>query len=165
MQALGLKAPRVALLPACRRVVPFVPTCSAKQLLPRRRQQQQKVVQQQSSSASLVPGLPLATGVLSYLLSQGPAMAAAVAPQNPFEGVQSNSLYVTMVLFLMSVPGAALCRAACSGHGARSGAMAGEGGQLARGAFAVVGPKPLRRDRLKGHSYTAGGRGGWPVGP
>jgi len=40
-----------------------------------------------------------------YLLSEGPALADGVLSSNPFEGVQSNSLYVTLALFLMCVPG------------------------------------------------------------
>lgn len=39
------------------------------------------------------------------LLAQSPALAEGLAPNNPFEGVQANSLYVTGALFLMSVPG------------------------------------------------------------
>lgn len=39
-----------------------------------------------------------------YLLTEAPAMAEGVA-SNPFAGIQANSLYVTLALFLMSVPG------------------------------------------------------------
>lgn len=64
--------------------------------------------QKQSTSGSL----PQASAVLSAsgmaalasLLTTSPA-AAALSPENPFAGVQSNSLYVTMALFLMCVPG------------------------------------------------------------
>lgn len=38
-----------------------------------------------------------------YLLSEAPALADAGA--SPFDGVQANSLYVTLGLFIMSVPG------------------------------------------------------------
>jgi hypothetical protein len=42
----------------------------------------------------------------SLLLLTGPAQAAdGLVDNNPFAGIQSNSLYVTLALFLMSVPG------------------------------------------------------------
>jgi hypothetical protein len=42
----------------------------------------------------------------SLLLLAGPAQAAdGLVDNNPFAGIQSNSLYVTLALFLMSVPG------------------------------------------------------------
>eukprot|EP00955_Chlamydomonas_euryale_P088965 364426-Chlamydomonas_euryale.AAC.31 len=40
-----------------------------------------------------------------YLGSTGPALADPLGASNPFEGVQANSLYVTLALFVMSVPG------------------------------------------------------------
>lgn len=43
-----------------------------------------------------------------YLLTATPAFAGAEAvlgPSSPFQGVQANSLYVTMALFLLCVPG------------------------------------------------------------
>lgn len=40
-----------------------------------------------------------------YLLSAAPALASGAESYNPFEGAASNSLYVTLALFLMSVPG------------------------------------------------------------
>lgn len=49
-------------------------------------------------------GLLLSHAML--MLSAAPsAMASDVVASNPFEGIQSNSLYVTGALFLMSVPG------------------------------------------------------------
>ncbi|KAJ9528188.1 hypothetical protein QJQ45_014176 [Haematococcus lacustris] len=44
-----------------------------------------------------------AAAVASGLFADAPALAESMA--NPFAGVQSNSLYVTMALFLMCVPG------------------------------------------------------------
>uniref|UniRef100_A0A7S0S0U4 Uncharacterized protein n=1 Tax=Chlamydomonas leiostraca TaxID=1034604 RepID=A0A7S0S0U4_9CHLO len=40
-----------------------------------------------------------------FVATEYPAMAATLEPTNPFAGVQANSLYVTLALFLMSVPG------------------------------------------------------------
>lgn len=42
---------------------------------------------------------------LMSLAAAPSAMAATEAISSPFQGVQSNSLYVTLALFLMSVPG------------------------------------------------------------
>lgn len=49
-----------------------------------------------------------ATSALAMALAQSPALADAgsLSPTNPFDGMTANSLYVTLGLFLMSVPGA-----------------------------------------------------------
>lgn len=46
-----------------------------------------------------------AASVALLLLSEGPAWSAELAATNPFSGMTANSLYVTLALFLMSVPG------------------------------------------------------------
>lgn len=52
-----------------------------------------------------------------FLASEYPAMAASLEPTNPFSGIQANSLYVTLALFLMSVPGSSpSCWASCMNH-------------------------------------------------
>lgn len=45
------------------------------------------------------------SSIAVYLLSEGAAWADAGVTDNPFNGEQANSLYVTLGLFLMSVPG------------------------------------------------------------
>lgn len=62
----------------------------------------------QAEQASAVESLgklsmPALASFVSFLAMDAPAMALEAT--NPFEGVQSNSLYVTLALFLMSVPG------------------------------------------------------------
>lgn len=57
-----------------------------------------------------VPAIDLsaaAISLFSMLMVSEPALAdtASMAPDNPFGGVQANSLYVTLLLFLMCVPG------------------------------------------------------------
>jgi len=60
-----------------------------------------------SLAASLaLPGQAFAASFALYLLTEAPAMAVELSPSNPFEGPTANSLYVTLGLFLMSVPGA-----------------------------------------------------------
>lgn len=49
---------------------------------------------------------PALVTLLGHLMSAGPA-SAEMGAANPFAGVQSNSLYVTLALFVMSVPGEA----------------------------------------------------------
>lgn len=71
---------------------------------------------EQPQPQKLAPAV-FATSFALYLLTEaGPAMAAELAPANPFEGNTANSLYVTLALFLMSVPGephdGARCRTA-----------------------------------------------------
>lgn len=60
-----------------------------------------------SSHTSTAAAPALAASVALLLLSEGPAWAAEAA--SPFEGVTANSLYVTLALFLMSVPGKLAC--------------------------------------------------------
>lgn len=55
------------------------------------------------SDETLNLGAMALTSSCILLLSSPPALALDAA--NPFEGIQSNSLYVTLALFLMSVPG------------------------------------------------------------
>lgn len=59
-----------------------------------------------SGSGSLSGAAPaFAASVALLLLSEGPAWADAAVGSSPFQGVTANSLYVTLALFLMSVPG------------------------------------------------------------
>ncbi|GLI71590.1 hypothetical protein VaNZ11_016830 [Volvox africanus] len=49
--------------------------------------------------------MPALTTLASIAFLEAPASAEVLNPSNPFAGVQANSLYVTLALFLMSVPG------------------------------------------------------------
>ncbi|EFJ48049.1 hypothetical protein VOLCADRAFT_109778 [Volvox carteri f. nagariensis] len=49
--------------------------------------------------------MPALATLASLVLAEAPASAEALISSNPFAGVQANSLYVTLALFLMSVPG------------------------------------------------------------
>lgn len=49
-----------------------------------------------------------------FLLAQAPAAQAAFEPVSPFQGVYAPGQYVTLGLFLMTVPGVLLC--ACGGN-------------------------------------------------
>ncbi|GIL74849.1 hypothetical protein Vretifemale_4714 [Volvox reticuliferus] len=49
--------------------------------------------------------MPALATLASIVFSEAPASAEVLNASNPFAGVQANSLYVTLALFLMSVPG------------------------------------------------------------
>lgn len=48
---------------------------------------------------------PALAALFSYVLTEAPASAVALSDSSPFAGVASNSLYVTLGLFVMCVPG------------------------------------------------------------
>jgi hypothetical protein len=54
---------------------------------------------------AVAPSAAFAASLAVYLLSEGAALADVGVADSPFNGVQANSLYVTLALFLMSVPG------------------------------------------------------------
>lgn len=63
-----------------------------------------------TTTSSFSAGLPLAAALLAASAvapsaASAAADVAAATSGNPFDGVQANSLYVTLALFLMSVPG------------------------------------------------------------
>ena len=60
-----------------------------------------------TSGVQVKSSLFAATSALAMALAQSPALADAgsLSPTNPFDGMTANSLYVTLGLFLMSVPG------------------------------------------------------------
>jgi hypothetical protein len=59
----------------------------------------------QQSASFVDPMTTSAAVACTFFLSEAAAHADAIVSDNPFQGVQSNSLYVTLALFLMSVPG------------------------------------------------------------
>jgi hypothetical protein len=83
------------------RMLAFTPVCVAKpQRIAAVKKAAPQAPQTQSSQSLSLLATPAA---LLTLLSSQPALADTGS--NPFAGVQSNSLYVTMALFLMCVPG------------------------------------------------------------
>ncbi|KXZ52431.1 hypothetical protein GPECTOR_9g475 [Gonium pectorale] len=49
--------------------------------------------------------MPALASLVGSIMVDAPVSAEALSPTNPFSGVQSNSLYVTLALFIMCVPG------------------------------------------------------------
>lgn len=132
------KASIASVSPACS-LRATVAACRSRSCVPQRcnalnriQHQQSEEQQQQSEKQQMLPSWsPFAASFAMYLLTEAPAMAEAGS--SPFAGVQSSSLYVTLALFLMSVPGECMpgATAACSGSaGGRddqqlAGALAG----------------------------------------
>ncbi|KAG2489011.1 hypothetical protein HYH03_012450 [Edaphochlamys debaryana] len=102
---LAARSPLVGATLRARRVVPFQslaqrPAASPINASPR--DEQGKT----SPSSDFAPQLSIPMlATLFTVLAEGAASAVELEPVNPFGGVQANSLYVTLILFLMSVPG------------------------------------------------------------
>jgi hypothetical protein len=65
----------------------------------------QQAASSNSNKANATAFAALATAALLASPPAAHAAATELASSNPFEGTQANSLYVTLALFLMSVPG------------------------------------------------------------
>ncbi len=120
MQALAQRSSLVA-RPCCRSAArAFLPSRSV--CVARASNKKQEQVQKDVSGVEVLGSLssPALAALFSYVLTEAPASAVALSDSSPFAGVASNSLYVTLGLFVMCVPGE-MCgaRATCSGSAAR----------------------------------------------
>lgn len=92
-----------------RRAAAFVPSALPPRML---RVNAMKTSNKEKAAAPSVAATELFMASFSlYLMTEAPALA--LDAQNPFAGVQANSLYVTLALFLMCVPGALAGSVSC----------------------------------------------------